>query len=165
MVQRSVANCPFCESTRDVSIYASSNNFRALYNIAPILPGHSLIIPKWHVQSMTELSEAELGEMMVFARDMVKILSRQLKTKSFNFIIQEGAEAGQTVNHLHLHLIPRRIGDLPRPGDWFPLLEQNEKVVDSETRPRLSPTQMKKIVANLREVVARELPARGFSSE
>ena len=146
------ANCPFCNSSIDQAIFAESENFLAIYNIAPILPGHSLIIPRWHVQSLMDLSDPELGEMMVFARNTVRLLLKTFGVKAFNWTIQEGEEAGQTVPHLHVHLIPREPNDLPQPGDWYPLLRQSEsEIIDSESRSRLTPDEMQKIVMKIRE--------------
>lgn len=149
-------NCPFCNSEVSDATFAESENFRAIYNIAPILPGHSLIIPKWHIQSLMYLSDNELCEMMIFGRNVVAKLLAAFKAQAFNWTIQEGEEAGQTVPHLHLHLhlIPRKTKDLPQPGDWYPLLQNNINnhvdVIDSETRLRLTPEEIKKIVSHLK---------------
>lgn len=144
-------DCPFCRSDVQDTTFAESTSFRAIYNIAPILPGHSLVIPKWHLRSLLELNEAELCEMTVFARDVVRILLKAFGVSAFNWTIQEGEEAGQSVPHLHLHLIPREPNDLPRPGDWYPLLQKSEtEVIDSDTRPRLTADEIKAIVENIR---------------
>jgi bis(5'-adenosyl)-triphosphatase len=98
-----------------------------------------------------ELNDSELCEMMVFARDAVKILLKAFAVSAFNWTIQEGEEAGQTVPHLHLHLIPREPNDLPQSGDWYPLLKKSEtEAIDSDTRPRLMPDEMKAIVGKIR---------------
>lgn len=147
-----VTNCPFCNSSIAQATFAESENFLAVYNIAPILPGHSLIIPRWHVQSLMDLSDTELCEMIVFARNTVKVLLKTFGVKAFNWTIQEGEEAGQTVPHLHVHLIPREPNDLPQPGDWYPLLRESEsEIIDSGSRPRLTPDEMQKIVIKIKE--------------
>jgi bis(5'-adenosyl)-triphosphatase len=149
--------CPFCNTNVYEAVFAESENFRAIYNIAPILPGHSLIIPKRHLQSLMDLSDSELCEMMIFGRNVVRILLRAFNAVALNWTIQEGEEAGQTVPHLHMHLIPREPNDLPRPGDWYPLLRKSQsEMIDSESRPQLSPHEMKEIVAHIKQV-AREL--------
>lgn len=144
--------CAFCEKDVQENNFAASENFLAIYNVAPILPGHSLIIPKWHVVSLMDLSEQELCEMTVFSRDVVKVLMKAFGHTAFNWTIQEGVEAGQTVPHLHLHLIPRKEKDLPQPGDWYPLLEKSEiELLDSDARPKFSFDEMKVIATKLRE--------------
>jgi bis(5'-adenosyl)-triphosphatase len=150
-------NCPFCAPDLQRLSFAESEDFIAIYNIAPILPGHSLVVPRWHVRSLMELSNSELGEMMVFARDAVKILLKTFGSEAFNWTIQEGDEAGQTVSHLHLHLIPREPNDLRHPGDWYPLLRKSEiEVIDSDERPRLEPEEIRTIVERIKST-AREM--------
>lgn len=151
------SGCPFCGTNIDESVFAESENFCAIYNIAPILPGHSLIIPKRHLGSLMDLSDSELCEMMIFGRDVVRILLRAFDSAAFNWTIQEGEEAGQTVQHLHMHLIPRESNDLPQPGDWYPLLRKSQlEVIDSDSRPRLTPHEMQEVVARIRQVAEKE---------
>jgi bis(5'-adenosyl)-triphosphatase len=143
--------CPFCRQDVQASHFAASGNFLAIYNLAPILPGHSLIIPRRHFLSLMELSDPELCELTLFSRDIVKVLQKAFGSHSFDWTIQEGMEAGQTIPHLHLHLIPRAQGDLPQPGDWYPLLEQSELgIIDSAARAKLTEDQMQAIVNTLR---------------
>jgi len=146
------AGCPFCDAEIGEATFAESNHFRAVYNISPILPGHSLVIPKWHIGSLLELGDEELGEMMVFAREVVRTLLTAFHARAFDWTIQEGAEAGQTVPHLHLHLLPRMEKDLPHPGGWYPLLQDNitAEAIDSEGRLRISKEEMDQIVRHLR---------------
>lgn len=147
--------CPFCLESNKEAEFASSKNFRAIYNLAPILPGHSLVVPKKHIESFMEVSEGELHEMVSFSRHVMRGLLETFKVSGFNWTIQEGVEAGQTVPHLHLHLIPRKPNDLREPGDWYPLLRQSEtRVIDSYQRPRLSSPDMRRVVAEIRKHVA-----------
>lgn len=147
------ASCPFCNENVNRTQFAESEKFWAIYNRAPILPGHSLVIPKQHYQSIIELTDKELCEMMVFSRKALRILCKTFNVDAFNWTIQEGIAAGQTVPHLHLHLIPRKIGDLPEPGDWYPLLKRSDtEAVDSKSREQLTPEQMDSIVKKIRQV-------------
>jgi bis(5'-adenosyl)-triphosphatase len=147
------ANCPFCNINTNSTQFAESANFRAIYNIAPILPGHSLIIPKGHATSLLDLSEAEICEMVNFSQKCVRILRKAFHTTGFDWTIQEGEEAGQTIKHLHLHLIPRKRNDLPNPGDWYPKLLQSEsEAIDSKQRHKLSEDQVSKVVALIKSV-------------
>ena len=144
-------DCVFCQPKTQGNQFMQSNDFLAIYNLSPILPGHSLVIPKWHATSLMDLSDSELSEITLFARDVVKVLMRAFHAAAFNWTIQEGAEAGQSVPHLHLHLIPREENDLPGPGNWYPLLKKNEEeIIDSESRPKLSPQEMTAIAERLR---------------
>jgi bis(5'-adenosyl)-triphosphatase len=55
------------------------------------------------------------------------------------------------VPHLHLHIIPRHVGDLPDPGDWYPALMASESAqIDDRARPRLTPAEHAQVTAHLR---------------
>jgi bis(5'-adenosyl)-triphosphatase len=151
MNQLQPATCPFCRDEVQAAHFAASDHFLALYNLAPILPGHSLVVPRRHILSLMELGDPELCELTLFSRDIVKVLQKAFGSRSFDWTIQEGVEAGQTIPHLHLHLIPRTQGDLSQPGDWYPLMQQSEaEIIDSAARPRLSEHDMMSIVLKLR---------------
>jgi bis(5'-adenosyl)-triphosphatase len=146
-------NCPFCLPVVNDSVFAESGNFLAIYNIAPILPGHVLIIPRKHVSRFLEIDDNQMTEMVVFSRKVIKVLEKAFGSKSFNWTIQEGEPAGQTIEHMHLHIIPRQSKDLAEPGDWYPRLIKNEsKMIDSLTRPKHTPDEMKKIIQYLRDI-------------
>lgn len=143
--------CPFCsEEVADIT-FLESTNFRVIYNHAPILPGHSLVIPKSHIESLLDLNESELFEFTQLSIKAAKLLLRAFKADSFNWTLQEKAPAGQTISHLHIHIFPRHENDLPNPGDWYPLLLSSEenKHIDSELRQKLSLDELHKIVRHL----------------
>ncbi|MBN1952019.1 MAG: HIT family protein [Bacteroidales bacterium] len=143
--------CPFCNPSIGDAAFARSRNFLAVYNLAPILPGHSLIIPRKHIESMLELDESMLTEMIDFARKVTRLLQKVFDTEGFNWSIQDREIAGQTIMHLHLHIVLRYPGDLPEPGDWYPKLQENAgQLLDSGARERLTPEEMQKIVSRLR---------------
>jgi bis(5'-adenosyl)-triphosphatase len=142
---------PFTESRIREEVFLESENCLVVYNVSPILPGHSLVITKKQFKSILELRDEELFEFVRLAQQATRLLCRAFKTEHFNWTLQEGVCAGQTVPHLHLHLIPRHKGDLPHPGDWYPKLKQYENgLIDSEKRPRLSNVELKQIVSHLR---------------
>lgn len=151
---QSQEHCPFCEPNTNNSTFMESNLFRALYNKAPILPGHSLVVPKRHITSIMDLNDVEACEIIGFSRDVVKMLMKAFQASGFDWTIQEGIDAGQTVEHLHLHLIPRKHNDLTSPGDWYPMLVESEKsgIIDSESRSQLTPDEMESIVNHLKNL-------------
>jgi bis(5'-adenosyl)-triphosphatase len=143
--------CAFCKPDIEAAAFAEQGDFRAIYNQSPILPGHSLVVPIWHVPSLLDLTSAELSQMVEFSRRVVGNLVRIFKAEGFNWTIQEGAVAGQTVPHLHIHLIPRKDGDLPNPGEWYPrLLKSEVKIIDSDERPRYSAEEVRRIAEYIR---------------
>jgi len=100
-------SCHFCREEVVGKSFCTTSGFKALYNIAPILPGHSLIIPTKHYVSLFELSDKELGEMMVFARKITSVLKTIFNCDGFDWTIQDGVSAGPTGPHLHLEIFPR----------------------------------------------------------
>jgi bis(5'-adenosyl)-triphosphatase len=158
--------CAFCKADIEATVFAEQGDFRAIYNRAPILPGHSLVVPVWHATSLLDLTDAEVAQMVEFSRLVVLNLLRIFKVEGFNWTIQEGAAAGQTVPHLHLHLIPRNDGDLPTPGDWYPRLQKSEvSTIDSDERPRYGAEEVQWIAEHIRaewaaDDVARQARAR-----
>jgi bis(5'-adenosyl)-triphosphatase len=148
-------NCLFCKNAVIEKSFYSTSQFSALYNIAPILPGHSLIIPNFHFESLMELTEDELGAMMVFARKVTSILKSVFGCDGFDWTIQDGVSAGQTVPHLHLHIIPRKPKDLNGSNDWYSKLPESEnRILDSESRERLNDVDYNAITARLKEAAA-----------
>jgi bis(5'-adenosyl)-triphosphatase len=78
---------------------------------------------------------------------------KAFNTDAFDFSIQEKPEAGQTIEHLHLHIVPRMKGDLKQPGDWYPLLHDNDEVIiDSLHRKRINQEAMDQIVSELKSI-------------
>jgi bis(5'-adenosyl)-triphosphatase len=145
--------CPFCPRGILESAFYGNERFFALYNIAPVLPGHSLIVPRAHLGSVLDLSEADLGAFVLFARHVTRLLTRAFAADGFDWTIQDGPSAGQTVPHVHLHVIPRHAGDLPDPGDWYPALMASESAqIDDRTRPRLTPAEHAQVTAHLRAI-------------
>lgn len=146
------ADCPFCQVDIERSVFAGEGKFWAIYNISPILPGHALVIPRAHVESIMGLSEEELCQFAAFARRVTKTITETFAASGFDWAIQDAEEAGQTVPHLHMHIIPRTPNDLPNGGDWYSKLKQSQaQVIDSKDRPRLTPDQLDRYVSALRE--------------
>lgn len=151
--------CVFCSTETITSqSFLSYKGFEAIYNIAPALPGHTLIIPRKHVCSILELNPEELQSMMLLAQRTTQVLGKAFHTKAFNWSIQEQPDAGQTIAHLHLHVLTRNHGDLPKPGDWYPLVYSQSKTahLDSDKRPRLNDEEIKTIVKTLRQLAQQE---------
>ncbi|MBN1116204.1 MAG: HIT family protein [Bacteroidales bacterium] len=144
--------CPFCNPAVLKSTFAESENFRAVYNLAPVLPGHILIVPKKHLSKFLEIDEALIAEMVSFSRKIIKVIAKAFKTDSFDWTIQDGKPAGQTVEHMHMHIIPRHENDLPDPGDWYPMLKKKtEAFIDSTNRNKLSEEEIVNICQNLKK--------------
>ena len=81
----------------------------------PISPGHTLVIPNRHIGSFFELSPDERQSLLELLDAAKLVLDSELKPDGYNIGINDGPSAGQTVPHLHIHLIPRYNGDQTDP--------------------------------------------------
>jgi diadenosine tetraphosphate (Ap4A) HIT family hydrolase len=81
----------------------------------PISPGHTLVIPRRHVGSFFDLTSEERNETLTLLDQAKADLDIEFKPDGYNIGINDGAAAGQTVPHLHIHLIPRYEGDQSDP--------------------------------------------------
>ena len=108
------SNCPFCQL--DAARIAFADDVTLVIRDAfPVSPGHTLIIPRRHVGSFFQLTAPERESMFELLTQAKVELDETLQPDGFNIGINDGAAAGQTVPHLHLHLIPRYRGDAPDP--------------------------------------------------
>ncbi len=106
--------CPFC-TLPDERIVDQNDLALVIRDGFPVSPGHTLVIPKRHVGSFFELNEEEIASMMALLKRAKSVLDVEFKPESYNIGINDGPQAGQTVPHLHMHLIPRYTGDVADP--------------------------------------------------
>ena len=107
--------CLFCTTKNDDIIEENKFAFATLDSY-PVSNQHCLIIPKRHVKDYFELSEEEvLGCDRLIKKVKIKVESNDKTIKGFNIGINSGKEAGQSIMHCHIHLIPRREGDVENP--------------------------------------------------
>ena len=107
------SNCPFCSKIKTV---AENNSVFAIRDNFPVTNGHHLIIPFRHTDNYFSMTETERTD----ATELIRLLKNRLEESDatitgFNIGMNNGESAGQTVMHSHIHLIPRRKGDTPKP--------------------------------------------------
>lgn len=114
MTAISPRTCAFCTLSlaRVIDENATALVLRDGY---PVSPGHTLLIPKRHTGSFFDLSTKERGDLLTLLDRAKLVLDEEFQPQGYNIGINDGAAAGQTVPHLHVHLIPRFDGDLPDP--------------------------------------------------
>ena len=108
-------NCVFC-NLLPKEIINEYNNFFVIRDAYPVTPLHSLIITKRHVVSYFQCSKEELNEIPIILdtqKTELKILDDTIT--GFNIGMNIGEDAGQTIFHCHVHIIPRRKGDILNP--------------------------------------------------
>jgi diadenosine tetraphosphate (Ap4A) HIT family hydrolase len=110
-----IKKCAFCESEIARRVIASNRHAKVFLTYTPIVPGHILICPIKCVLSIDELDENELLSIFELRRQMKPVLARIFDAEGFNYAWNENTVAGQTVPHLHLHMLPRRHGDSGTP--------------------------------------------------
>ena len=108
-------NCPFCKVESEREIIASSRLSVAFFDGFPVSPGHALIIPKRHVSSFFALSQEERQDLLNLADKVKRIVAERYHPDGYNIGINVGEAAGQSIFHVHMHLIPRYQGDVPNP--------------------------------------------------
>ena len=115
-------NCIFCKiavgEIPSVTLY-EDEDFRVILDIEPASKGHALILPKAHYANLYELPDELAAKVLVLAKKMVTALSDILGCDGYNVVQNNGAVAGQTVFHFHMHLIPRYKNDTVTIG-WKP---------------------------------------------
>ncbi len=106
--------CPFCSLLPDRLIECNDLAVQ-IRDGFPISPGHTLIIPKRHVSSFFDLTADEHQAMLSLLQSAKEDLDKEFNPDSYNIGINDGPQAGQTVPHVHMHLIPRYTGDVQDP--------------------------------------------------
>ncbi len=106
--------CPFCAAESE-RVRLESDVGRALRDLFPVTDGHTLVVPRRHVSSIFQLSPEEQGQLWELTRCARELLQAELRPDGFTIGLSEGMAAGQSVPHAHIHVIPRRHGDVPDP--------------------------------------------------
>ena len=111
--------------------------FRVILDLSPISEGHALIIPKKHCKNLFELDDDIAQRALLVAKKVGKLMLEAYGCKGLNLLQNNGEEAGQTVMHFHIHMIPRYEGEDGKSG-W----EAHES----------DPENQKRLVAKIRAV-------------
>lgn len=107
-------SCPFC-ALPEARVLISDSFGVVIRDAYPVSPAHTLIIPRRHVGSFFELTADERGSLLGLLEAAKHELDDTHRPDGYNIGINDGPAAGQTVPHLHIHLIPRYQGDQPDP--------------------------------------------------
>jgi diadenosine tetraphosphate (Ap4A) HIT family hydrolase len=116
MTENNLAECAFCQLREGIDrpLLVRSKHFFAVKDKFPVNVGHTLLIPFRHVSRMRELAIDEFIDL----KEILQIVQDDLegqKADGFNIGVNEGEVAGQTIAHLHIHVIPRYRGDVESP--------------------------------------------------
>ncbi len=109
------SGCPFCKLNTKVELVCESATAEAFFDGYPVSKGHTLIIPKRHVANYFDLSDEEQQDLWHMVSHCKTILEKRFHPDGFNVGINVNQAAGQSVFHVHIHLIPRYKGDVENP--------------------------------------------------
>ena len=105
-----MADCIFCKiAGGEIPSYTvyEDNDFRAIMDISPAAKGHVIILPKAHAEDVFELEDEIASKIYVVAKKVAKAVKAATGCDGVNILQNNGEAAGQTVFHLHMHVIPR----------------------------------------------------------
>ncbi len=108
-------DCPFCAPDPSRELITESATVYAMLDKYPVSPGHTLVIPKLHMSDYFDLPERAKAACWAVVDRVKMLLSQRFHPDGFNVGINVGQSAGQTVPHVHIHLIPRYHGDVQNP--------------------------------------------------
>ena len=107
-------NCIFCKILKgeipNYTVYEDDKTL-AFLDIAPRSPGHTVVIPKSHVERVSDLADDSVSALFSAVKKTAVKIEAALKPDGFNIGWNDGAAAGQVVPHLHIHILPRWTGD------------------------------------------------------
>jgi diadenosine tetraphosphate (Ap4A) HIT family hydrolase len=107
-------HCPFCTLPPD-RVRRENELAIWLFDAFPVSSGHSLVVPKRHIGSFFEATKEERAAMLQLLDEAQAFVRDRWNPSAFNIGVNDGPAAGQTIGHLHMHLIPRFDGDVPDP--------------------------------------------------
>jgi histidine triad (HIT) family protein len=125
-------DCIFCKLANGeipTATLLENDDFRVILDAGPASRGHSLILPKQHFADIFSMPDDLLAKAAVFAGKTSAALKEAMQCDGLNVVQNNGREAGQTVFHFHIHLIPRYAGDASPIAGWVPgtLTEEDKK--------------------------------------
>jgi diadenosine tetraphosphate (Ap4A) HIT family hydrolase len=108
-------DCIFCKIDKNRKIIAQNDLSLAFYDEFPVSRGHTLIIPKRHVADFFDLSSDEKKSIFDLISECKTHIDKEYNPDGYNIGVNIGEAAGQSVFHVHIHLIPRYYGDIENP--------------------------------------------------
>jgi diadenosine tetraphosphate (Ap4A) HIT family hydrolase len=108
-------DCPFCARIRHGVFALAADLAVAIADTRPLTPGHHLVLSRRHEPDFFSLRSDEVDALLRVTFELQARLSTQLQADGFNVGVNIGEAGGQTIPHVHVHLIPRYLGDVPDP--------------------------------------------------
>jgi len=99
----------------------------AFLDINPLAKGHSLIVPKKHFESLEEMDDKYLKKIIVRIKKISELIVKATNKEGFNLLLNNKKAAGQLINHIHFHIVPRSMGDNVNLENSKYIYQENEK--------------------------------------
>ena len=115
VIEMSDDNCPFCNVDSSRIVWSVPSRGIIIRDAYPVQQGHLLVIPPKHVASLRDLGGGERDDLFFLVEKARHFVMSMLSPDGVNIGINDGVAAGQTVMHLHVHVIPRWCGDVENP--------------------------------------------------
>ena len=130
--------CIFC-TLRDERIIYECNHTIAFIDTYPASPGHTLVVPKRHIPTYFDTSEDEILAIGKAVQICKEFLDNEFNPDAYNIGINNGEAAGQSIKHLHVHIIPRYKGDVEDPkGGVRWILKNKANYWDEKNKKRIT---------------------------
>lgn len=135
---------------RQSEVFLTSTLSFAFVNLKPILPGHVLVCPRRLVSRFKDLDNSEVSDLFLLVHRIAGKLEGMFDGTAMTISMQDGPDAGQSVPHLHVHVIPRKRGDFPRNDEIYDRINEWRIDAEEDRKPR-SLDEMAKEALMLRE--------------
>ncbi|XP_048403292.2 bis(5'-adenosyl)-triphosphatase isoform X2 [Stegostoma tigrinum] len=123
----------------------------ALVNRKPVVPGHVLVCPIRPIERFRDLQPDELIDLFQTSQKVANVVEQHFKATSLTIVIQDGREAGQTVKHVHVHVLPRKKGDFSRNDNVYEELQKHDQETLEESSHWRTEEEMASEAADLRK--------------
>lgn len=136
--------CRFC-TVPEAKIWMRNEHAVALADAYPLTEGHTLVLPTRHLPKLFDCSDEEYSAVWALVAEVRKRLQEIYDPDGFNIAVNDGPAAGQTVMHAHVHVIPRRIGDvieprggirwiMPERAPYWEIEEEEERLAEAPAK-------------------------------
>ena len=138
-------------------VFAETPLSLGFVNLKPVVPGHVLFVPRRVVHRLCDLHLDELHDLWSLVHACAPALEAHFGATAMTFAVQDGAAAGQTVPHVHVHVLPRKAGDFERNDEVYDAIDDSERRLSKDLdkdRVARTPSDMAAEAAELRSVCA-----------
>lgn len=124
----------------------------ALVNRKPVVPGHVLVCPLRVVERFRDLRPDEVTDLFMTTQRVSSQIEKHFQASSLTICVQDGHEAGQTVKHVHVHVLPRKAGDFEKNDSIYDELQKHDRESEDDSSQWRSEEERAKEASELRSL-------------